>query len=131
VLIFVRFLHLVRAAAIEPLIAQRHPSAAPVVTEEKQGGLHEPAPVKDDTPAPSATAALTRLRVRIDDVPSSKARELIRAAVLPLAKSYTNVTLDITINAAGGEGATRSDLDMIVLEGLRQLGIEGVSVDEL
>ena len=62
--------------------------------------------------------------MRIGSVPSTKARELIWAVVLPLARDYSKVTLEITIRAEGGEGTSRSELDLTVLEGLRQLGIE-------
>ena len=69
--------------------------------------------------------------MRIDEVPSTKARELIRAAILPLAKSYADVSLSITITASGGDGASRSDLDPTVLEALRQLGLDHVTLEEL
>jgi len=59
-----------------------------------------------------------------------KARELVRAAILPLAKSYGEVKVDLTITASGGEGVTRSDLDLTVLESLRQLGLEDVRLED-
>jgi hypothetical protein len=43
---------------------------------------------------------------------------------LPLAKSYADVSLAVTIVASGGEGMSRTELDLVVLEGLRQLGID-------
>jgi len=126
--------YLMRAAAIEPLVAGREiPAATPL---QSPAGGHTDAgltPTLDqpEPPAGGANAALRTIRLHIRDVPSSKARELIRAAILPLAKSYGDVTIDVTITAADGDGSTRSDLDMTVLEGLRQLGLDAVTLDEL
>ena len=50
--------------------------------------------------------------------------------MLPVARDYSLVTLEVTIRAEGGEGTSRSELDLTVLEGLRQLGIDDVDVQE-
>jgi hypothetical protein len=60
--------------------------------------------------------------VALRGVPATKARELLRAAILPLAKSYIDVSVDVTISASGGDGVARNELDLTVLESLRQLG---------
>ena len=88
-------------------------------------------PTRNDSAPWDANEALAALRVRVDGVPSSKARELIRVAILPLARNYSNVSLSVTITASGGDGASRSDLDLTVLEGLRQLGLDHITLDEL
>ena len=124
---------LVRASAIEPLIANRAPTppTPPAPSSNGEGGTApEPPPKPEPIPGGGPTS-VSALRLTIRDVPSSKARELIRTAILPLAKSYTNVSIDVTITAADGDGTTRSDLDMTVLEGLRQLGLDGITLDEL
>jgi hypothetical protein len=115
---------LVRSAAIAPLVEARRPAG----TDEKGG---PPPPEEDDgRPAeePAPGGRLGALRVEIADVESTKARELVKTAVLPLARSYSEVNLDVTIRAEGGEGLSSSDLDLTVLEGLRQLGLDKVEV---
>ena len=125
--------YLVRASAIEPLIADRAPTPpAPPAPSGNGEGETAPEPPPEPEPVPGGgQTSVSALRLTIRDVPSSKARELIRTAILPLAKSYTNVSIDVTITAADGDGTTRSDLDMTVLEGLRQLGLDGITLDEL
>jgi hypothetical protein len=123
--------YLVRASAIEPLIAERHPARELPSVVDPPATRSADSPVVSDAGLPDAKAALASLRVRIDEVPSTKARELIRAAILPLAKSYADVSLSITITASGGDGANRSDLDLTVLEALRQLGLDHVTLEEL
>lgn len=85
----------------------------------------------NDSAPRDANEALAALRVRVDGVPSSKARELVRVAILPLARNYSNGSLSVTITASGGDGASRSDLDLSVLEGLRQLGLDHITLDAL
>jgi hypothetical protein len=125
--------YLVRASAIEPLITARHAEAErPPPTAGPADAPSTAPPPPPDRPAPTEPAgALPALRLRVENVPATKARELIRAAVLPLAKSYSTVSLTVIVAASGGDGATRSDLDLTVLEGLRQLGLDNVTLEEL
>jgi hypothetical protein len=123
---------LVRASAIKELLAQRQP--APSAIEET---VPAPAAVAEvvetqaagSTAAPPAAGRLARVRIRIADVPASKARDVIKVAVLPLSASASEVTLDFTIAADGGlTGIPRETLNLVVLEGLRQLGLDKVEV---
>jgi uncharacterized protein len=132
---------LVRASAIRDLIASRKPSQTPV-----PGGGGEPGPrgaipvpqgpepvppggpdhVKGPVP-PSATLAGVTLHIR--DVPGSKVRDVIKVAVLPLSAASPEVTVDLVIRAEGGMGGIpRETLNLVVLEGLRQLGLHDVDV---
>jgi len=55
----------------------------------------------------------------------------VKIAVLPLSAVSPSVTLDLTIRAEGGlAGIPRDTLNLVVLEGLRQLGITDVHVEE-
>jgi hypothetical protein len=47
-----------------------------------------------------------------------------------MSPSYSEVTLTVTITASSGDGMTQSDLDLTVLEGLRQLGLDNVKLEE-
>ena len=123
---------LVRAAAIEPLVA-------PADREKREAATVGPTPTPDTddkatpgggTTTPDGKATLAALSIDIRGVPATKARELLRAAILPLAKSYADVSIDVTISASGGDGVARSELDLTVLESLRQLGVENVELHE-
>ena len=63
-------------------------------------------------------------------MPGSKVRDVIKVAVLPLSAASTDVTVELIIRAEGGmTGIPRETLNLVVLEGLRQLGLSEVSVD--
>lgn len=93
----------------------------------------EPAPVGTLEVQPPKTARepakLSSVTVTVSGVPAVKARDLVKIAVVPLAGSGANVDLDVTIRADGGLGGIpKETLNLVVLEGLRQLGIVNVSV---
>ena len=126
---------LVRAAAIQKLLASR--AAAPSV-----GAAHTE--TTTPTPQPSTKPeygrqrpklsqtdrVLPRVRVRIEEIPASKIRDVVKVAVLPLAAASSEVTIELLIHAEGGlAGIPRETLDLVVLEGLRQLGLPDVTVD--
>jgi hypothetical protein len=51
-------------------------------------------------------------------------------AVLPLSQASTDVTIELNIQADGGlTGIPRETLNLVVLEGLRQLGFSNVDVN--
>lgn len=69
------------------------------------------------------------MRIRVGGVPASKARDVLKVAVLPLSSSGAEVTIELSIDADGGLGGIpRETLNLVVLEGLRQLGLEDVEV---
>ncbi|MDQ2910710.1 MAG: hypothetical protein M3R39_06815 [Actinomycetota bacterium] len=58
-------------------------------------------------------------------MPADKMRDVIKVAVLPFAASGAQVETTLEIAAeAGDAGIPRETLDLTVLEGLRQLGLE-------
>jgi uncharacterized protein len=67
----------------------------------------------------------TKVRVVIRNVSADKARDVIKIAVLPLSANSVSTTFDIEIAADGGvNGIPKETIDLIVAEGLRQLGLE-------
>jgi hypothetical protein len=133
---------LVRSSAIKELIAQRTPAGETASVGEKHGISATPAPAPSTTdvgtdegavpPVASSPSALSQVRIRLADVPASKARDVVKVAVLPLSASSSDVRLDLTITADGGlAGIPPETLNLVVLEGLRQLGLEAeVTTDE-
>ena len=124
---------LVRASAIKQLISQRAPiTLAGTATLPGEGTTMVTArPEAATMPSPPnlASSVISRVIIRIADVPASKARDVVKVAVLPLSASASDVTLALTITADGGlAGIPRETLNLVVLEGLRQLGLEEVDV---
>jgi hypothetical protein len=130
---------LVRASVIKELIAARKPAGGPPPGSPGDRAPGEPAPVlapatppvgASQPPAPAAT--LPGVTVQIRGIPSGQTRDVIKAAVLPLAAASPQVTVDLTIHAEGGiSGIPRETLDLTVREGLHQLGLQAdVSVTQ-
>ena len=70
------------------------------------------------------------MRIRIEEIPASKVRDVVKVAVLPLAAASSDVTVELLITAEGSlAGIPRETLDLVVLEGFRQLGLSDVTVD--
>ena len=125
---------LVRAAAIETLIqtlgdevAMLEPQAVPALVpsgtteggtgtkpEERQQRLSDP----------------IRVRIRVGAVPADKVRDVVKVAILPLAAKGAEVIASIDIVATKADGVPRRELDLVVSEGLRQLGLDAVIQDE-
>jgi hypothetical protein len=81
------------------------------------------------TGAPATT--LSEVMIRVNAIPGTKARDVVKVAVLPLNAASPSVTLELTIRAEGGlAGIPREKLNLVVLEGLRQLGLTDVHVEE-
>jgi Protein of unknown function (DUF499) len=136
---------LVRAATMRQLLAKRRvdesqpgsPSGGPGTT---MAPGHERSPatkerVTDGESRPSTdesgpSKVLAKVTVRVRDIPGSKARDVVKVAVLPLGASSSDISVEMTIRADGGlAGISRETLNLVVLEGLRQLGLTDVEVE--
>jgi hypothetical protein len=130
---------LVRAATIKELRAKRGLGATGASADtgtsstepargnvpEHGGGSRETEPV--DVRVPATIAGVT---IHVRAVPGSKVREVVKVAVLPLNAASPDVDVELTIRAEGGlAGIPRETLNLVVLEGLRQLGLHDVHVE--
>jgi hypothetical protein len=136
---------LVRAATIRELIAKRQPPPKPepptpsgqgspgggANTQPDQGGSDAGPTEKPEPPKPAnPVGPIPGVAIHIAGVPASKMRDIIRVAVIPLSQASTDVTIELNIHADGGiAGIPRETLNLVVLEGLRQLGFPNVDVD--
>jgi putative transposase len=130
---------LVRAAVIKGLIAARKPAVEPPVSGEPAlpgpatvpvavGGTSAPSSGAGTTEPPAPTA-LPGVTLHIRGIPSSQVSEVIKVAVLPLSAASPDVTVEMVVRAEGGvSGIPREILDLVVREGLRQLGLHDVDV---
>jgi hypothetical protein len=132
---------LVRAAAVKDLLARRQgepTAAAPVgVRPEPNGGAATAGvPTGGETasePEPDQRAKIvTQVTLTLRGVPASKARDVVKVAILPLSAVSSEVRVDMTITADGGlAGISRETLDLVVAEGLRQLGLGDAHIEIL
>ncbi|MEV7804493.1 DUF499 domain-containing protein [Microbispora sp. NPDC088329] len=132
---------LIRATVAKTLLEQRAPEppvspppAPPTVNEPPvEGGPAIGSPGSDTGPAPSpppASADPTRLTIQVNHVPADKARDVLKVAVLPLAAQGATLEINFTITTDAAGGISRQTLDLVVNEGLRQLGVDhNVSVE--
>jgi uncharacterized protein len=133
---------LVRASAIRQLAAARAPMQTPRPPETgstiqappgRAGSGQTVAPVGTGgaKPAPQQPAAvISGLTLHVHGVPGSQVRDVIKVAVLPLTAASPEVTVDMLIRAEGGmSGIPTETLNLVVLEGLRQLGLQDIVVD--
>jgi len=133
---------LVRAATIKEMLAKRtppQPSAPPrpepgkpqsetpgTAPQEPGGGSTGTA---ENTQPKPASGPIPGVRIHIRDVPASKMRDVLKVAVLPMSAASADVSVELTIRADGGlAGIPRETLNLVTLEGLRQLGIQDVDV---
>jgi hypothetical protein len=113
---------LVRAKAMDELVRSR---PAPTVPNPKPDVVTPIPPINGTEPRPAKTSNPTRVRVTVRNVPADKARDVIKVAVLPLNAASVSTTFEIVITADGGLiGIPRETLDLVVAEGLRQLGLD-------
>ena len=69
------------------------------------------------------------MTLHIRGIPGSQVREVIKVAVLPLSAASPDVAVEMIVRAEGGvSGIPRETLDLVVREGLRQLGLHDVDV---
>lgn len=122
---------MVRAQAIKDRVNRQESWPEPALGNAAAPASPEHTGVRPVGPDPVdravRAATLGALTIRIDAIPASKAREVVKVAVVPLAAASTSVTLELTIRADGGlAGIPRETLSLVVLEGLRQLGLQAV-----
>jgi uncharacterized protein len=128
---------LVRASAIKALLAQRIPdiptnTILPQPTFQPTGKIGElGGEARDEEnryPAPEARP-VSGVTIHVKGVPASKIREVIKVAVLPISAASSDTTVELIIRADGGlTGIPRETLDLVTLEGLRQLGFAEVDI---
>ncbi len=126
---------LVRAGAISDLIQQRAPEQSDVAIDEPSTTDESTSGSPGDGKAPATetvgpSKGPRHVSIRVLGVPADKARDVVKAAVLPLAAESTDVTVDFVIEAEGPSGISRNTIDLVVKEGLRQLGVKDVDIQE-
>jgi uncharacterized protein len=129
---------LVRATAAKKLLDQCTPeteselSAPPMLP--KDGAEHPTIPTEQlpgdadvgqqpGTTQPPASGP-RHLTITVRGVPADKVRDVLKVAILPLATQSADVAVDFTITADARDGIPSHTLDLVVKEGLRQLGVE-------
>jgi hypothetical protein len=101
------------------------PSPPVAVAEIREGTTAQPTELEGR----KADRGPARVRLTIRDVPADKMRDVIKVAILPIAASGARVEATVEVVAQAGEaGVPNETLELTVLEGLRQLGLE-VSVE--
>lgn len=105
-------------------------SAAGSGARDTKPQTHDDAVPPASTPTSASQATLPSVTVKVRGVPASKARDFVKVAVIPLAAASSEVDLEVTIRADGGlAGISKETLNLVVLEGLRQLGLTDVTVE--
>ena len=120
---------LVRAAVARGLKSERAGRGAADIAPPPDAAAVEWAEAPPGPPpaGESPTATLASVTLRISHVPASKARDVVKVAVIPLAAVSSDLELDVVIRAGGGiAGIPKETLNLVVLEGLRQLGLMDV-----
>jgi hypothetical protein len=123
---------LVRAAAAKRLSEERESQAPPPAlphdpnaTHDKRQEITLPVIDVETTPVPPTTRLNpNRLTLRITGVSSDRIRDVLKVTVFPLSAAGAVVNAKIEIVAESASGIPRDTIDMVVLEGLRQLGVE-------
>jgi uncharacterized protein len=127
---------LVRATAIKALIASREPSPPATSREgeaqdrdQKRDGKKDGEKRSDGDRKRDRITTVPRVTLYVPGVPGGKAREVVKVAVLPLVAASPDVSVDLVIRAEGGmAGIPRETLELVVIEGLRQLGLQNFEV---
>jgi hypothetical protein len=65
----------------------------------------------------------------VSGVSADKIRDVIKVAVMPLAAAGADVSVTVEVGAESTTGVSRNTIDLVVKEGLRQLGVHH-DVDE-
>ena len=127
---------LVRAAAITPLLPVDGPTGpAQTPTGPSAPDIPPTAPGQPPTkPTEPLTKAgspgtskeggqPTRLTITVDEVPADKVRDVLKVAALPLTAQGANVRITFHIDVDAPDGVDSNTMDLVVAEGLRQLGV--------
>lgn len=126
---------LVRASAIRPLIDARAPASStgsnadgvtpPAATTGAEPATGPHAPSTEESPTSTAGPSDPKsLRVTVSGVSADKIRDVIKVGVMPLASAGADITITVEIEAELQSGIPRNTIDLVVKEGLRQLGVE-------
>jgi len=128
--------YLVKAGAAREELLNRGGTtpAAPASTTGGGAELRDQgsaAPVSPSKPE-KTKGRISTVRLKIRNVPADKMRDVIKVAILPFAASGARVETTVEVVAEASEaGIPRETLDLTVLEGLRQLGLEvKVEIDD-
>lgn len=131
---------MVRASTIKELLPKREPrTTTPAIEPDRPQSERSPVPTstigeaqirRDERRIPRPrTGPLPEVTIHVKNVPANKMRDVLKVAVLPMSAASADVTVDLTIRANGGlTGIPRETLDLVTLEGLRQLGLTEVEV---
>lgn len=120
---------LVRASAIKQLIDAHTPAGEPAPSPEPPPAPGGTTPGSPDTPPAEDEGAAqapktSGIVITTAQVPADKIRDIVKVAVTPLVSKGAEVTVTLEINASHPEGIPHDTLDLVVKEGLRQLGID-------
>ena len=121
---------LVKAGAARAELLSRNGGTPAATRAPTAGGGVDPDDKRASRPA-SATGpgetkrGIATVRLKIRNVPADKMRDVIKVAILPFAASGARVEATVEVVAeATDAGIPRETLDLTVLEGLRQLGLD-------
>lgn len=122
---------LVRAGAIKALLEERRPEPP---GSRLDISAPTPSGIGSDIGATSSTGAATasksasidptKVTVRVIGVPADKIRDVIKVAVMPLAAGGADVSVAVEVIADSASGIPRNTIELVVKEGLRQLGVQ-------
>lgn len=121
---------LVRAATIKALVERRAPTATPGSSQSPGSQstiVKPPAAGESSGPTPSTPAVPadpTTVTVRVSGVSADRIRDVIKVAVMPLAASGAALSISVEVIAQNPGGLPRNTIDLVVSEGLRQLGVQ-------
>lgn len=124
---------LVRATAAAKLLQEQSPEPetnAPPPATTRPEPQHLDSPAQAPIAPVSQSVSPTRLTITVSGVPADKARDVLKVAIFPLASQGADVAVDFTIHADSPEGVPSHTLDLVIKEGLRQLGVgHNVNID--
>lgn len=117
---------LLRAATAKRLLEGRAPSPEPVSAGGPSGPVHVVVePEAEEQPAGAGGPANpTRVTISVTGVTADKIRDVLKVAVFPLTSGGATVSVNVEVVADDPSGIPRNTLDLVVLEGLRQLGVD-------
>lgn len=119
---------LLRASTAKRLVEERVPNSEPAdfvgpaggavvgLTTAPQGG--------DKSTGAGHPANPTHVSISVRGVGADMIRDVIKVAVFPLTSGGATVRISVEVVADDPSGIPRNTLDLVVLEGLRQLGVD-------